>query len=243
MFFLLLAFSSSLGVAASTQPPPDRLGLDRFYQKYVNCGGIPIVSSSAVADAALFKACSITDKMLGLRPDLRQRMVSMNARIAVMGRDERTTQIPEFRSFDRSYDTRTRGLGAIPSQPVTLVAEENLLCLSGDVYGPDNVFIHELGHSIFNLALRGSRDFLAVLVAWAFSSSLSANRWEKTFAITNVDEYWAELTQVWFGANAPVSWPLHNDIDTRRELMKYDPAMYEILLTVYPNDSWSFTCD
>ena len=54
---------------ALTGPPPT-LGLDSFYEKYLDAGGLPIVASSRVPDAALFRAHAVFQEMLGSRPDI-----------------------------------------------------------------------------------------------------------------------------------------------------------------------------
>ena len=47
----------------------DALGLNPFYQKYLDADGIPIISSEKVVDEALLEAKGIVDGMLAFRPD------------------------------------------------------------------------------------------------------------------------------------------------------------------------------
>ena len=44
-------------------PPPERYGLDPFYEKFILASGIPIISSS-VDDAALIEAYKIINAMM-----------------------------------------------------------------------------------------------------------------------------------------------------------------------------------
>lgn len=51
-------------VSSPMPHPPAALGLDPFYEKHLDASGLPIVSSSQVPDAALFRARDIIDEML-----------------------------------------------------------------------------------------------------------------------------------------------------------------------------------
>ena len=45
-------------------PPPAELGLDKFYKKYTDASGIPIVSSWRVPDEAIVKVAQMTEFFL-----------------------------------------------------------------------------------------------------------------------------------------------------------------------------------
>jgi hypothetical protein len=60
-------------VAATVGPVPESLGVDRFYQKYVDAFGIPVLASTKVPDIALLVARDIVNTMLAIRPDLSRR--------------------------------------------------------------------------------------------------------------------------------------------------------------------------
>ena len=55
--------------------------------------------------------------------------------------------------------------------------------------------------------------------------------WRNTYAATNYKEYWAEGVQSWFNVNKEVLRVdgIHNDINTRRELIKYDPELAKLI--------------
>src|SRR4051812_11392965 len=55
--------------AFTVHAPPAALGLDAFYQKYVDAGGIPVTTSARVPDTALLIARDIVTAMLAERPD------------------------------------------------------------------------------------------------------------------------------------------------------------------------------
>ena len=105
--------------------PPKTLKLNPFYEKYIDADGIPIVSSAKVPDEALVTAADVVSSMLAKRPDLVRSLVKGGARVAVMGKDELTTDIPEHSHLTpkRDWDRRARGLGGTPFIPTTSCAE------------------------------------------------------------------------------------------------------------------------
>ncbi|MCX2584692.1 hypothetical protein [Pedobacter sp. MR22-3] len=76
--------------------PPDSLGYPKFYEKYTDAFGIPVVSSAKVSDAALLVARDIINYMLVKRPDIRSAMISMKARLSIMAWSEMQTDLPEY---------------------------------------------------------------------------------------------------------------------------------------------------
>ena len=134
--------------------PPAALKLNKFYGKFVDANGYPIVSSARVNDYALKEAAYLIDMMLAQRPDVRKAMIASGSRMIVMAHDEFTTDIPEHAHLKpRNYmDRRARGLGGSLTDPVCSCAEENILGFKGDPYSTENILIHEFAH---NIHLRG----------------------------------------------------------------------------------------
>ncbi len=61
ILLLILSFSGfSQESKFIISPPPAELGLDKFYKKYTDAGGIPIVSSWRVPDEAIVKVAQTT---------------------------------------------------------------------------------------------------------------------------------------------------------------------------------------
>ena len=89
--------------AARPLPPPPSLGLDAFYEKYLDADGLPIIASSRVPDATLFRARDIIDEMLVNRPDLRATIAGLGRRVTVVADSEVITDIPEFRELYAKY--------------------------------------------------------------------------------------------------------------------------------------------
>jgi hypothetical protein len=234
---------SSAGCSAPLSAPPARLGLDPFYVKYLDVGGVPLISSSVVRDAAFPVACDILMHMLGKRPELIGVLAQTKVRVGIMAESEVTTDMPEHSDLNTAFpetnwDTRARGLGATVERPLTSVGEENLLALPSDAYRGENILVHEFGHTFFDLGVARLADGparvteLDALYAAAIQSGVFAN----TYAATNVSEYWAEAVQSFYDANlqAIPANGIHNSIDTRDELRAADPmlaAFIELYLT------------
>lgn len=166
---LAISVSSAAAVAAQERPaplitnyveqavtePPASLGLDPFYEKYVDAHGIPIVTSGKVPDAALLVARDIVTFMLMKRPDIREEMIRKGRRVALMAQSEFTMDIPEYRKHrtlpaiddrrltpsereryhqpggigsmaaEEYWNRRGRGFGRSDAEQTTTCAEEN----------------------------------------------------------------------------------------------------------------------
>jgi hypothetical protein len=86
-------------IKLSVTAPPESLGLDPFYKKYVSAHGIPVVSSDRTPDAALLVARDMVQFMLANRPDLRAELIRKKWKLAIMAESEKTYDIPEHRKF------------------------------------------------------------------------------------------------------------------------------------------------
>lgn len=240
---------------APLPPPPAALGLDPFYKKYVDCEGLPIVASGKVPDAALREARRLVAKMVEKRPDCLKAMLASKIRVAILARTEVTTDIPEHRDLEPKdhWDRRARGLGATKARPAVSGAEENLLAYPDDRYRGESILVHEFAHTLHQFgAAAVDPEFGAKLEA-AYRAAMAKGLWKGTYAAENADEYWAEGVQSWFDANlegtAPGleaagprkgTSPIHNDVDTRDELKRYDPALAALIATVLPDDAWRY---
>lgn len=230
--------------------PPAGLRLDPFYQKYLDAFGIPIVSSAAVFGGAHYQARDLLREILANRPDLLELLADTRTHIAIMGEKEVITDIPEFRFLyqlapGRDWDTVLTGGGVGPSTsiPVLVVAEQNLICLQSDLVPHADVFIHEVAHAVLTMViefkLKDSR--FRSRVDTAYENAMGDGLWRHTYAATNADEYWAEGTLAWFNLNSPPD-PIHNNVNTRAELIEYDPTLAQLVEEVYGDASAPSSC-
>ncbi|HZE95573.1 MAG TPA: hypothetical protein VE981_00965 [Planctomycetota bacterium] len=225
--------------------PPAGLGLAAFYKKYVDAGGLPIVGSEKVPDAALVEARTIVLQMTSKRPDAVAAMKELKTRVSLMAKTEVTTDIPEHSDLNTAFprtdwNKRCRGVGATVARPACSATEENLLQLDGDRYAGESILIHEFGHTMLVMGMtRIDRGFKADIDA-AYKDAMAKGLFRNTYAASNADEYWAEGAQDWFDANltSTPSNGIHNEIGTRAALKSYDPALAALLAKVFGDDAW-----
>lgn len=225
--------------------------LDPFYEKHLDVGGLPIVGSSQVSDAAILEAGWIVNKMLGERPDILRSMANQKTRLAVMAYTEYTTDVPEHRhlgsekTYERTgqgrvyWDRRARGLGATPSAPAVSCAEENVLCYPGDPYSTENICIHEFAHAIHSMGMPEVDPMFDRKLKAAYDSAIAEGLWKDTYASVNRQEYWAESVQSWFDDNREQD-ALHNHVNTRAELKEYDPGVAVLCEQVFGDGEWRY---
>lgn len=238
----LLADQPAARVGYVVQTPPAEMKLPSFYEKYVDAQGYPVVASARVSDYALKEAAYLIDMMLSQRPDVRRAMVESGSRMIVMAHNEWTTDIPEHAHLrPRDYwDARARGLGGSRHDPVCSCAEENLLAFPGDPYSTENILIHEFAH---NIHLRGMVNLDATFddrVKEAYERAMANGLWVGKYAATNHHEYFAEGVQSWFNNNRPPDHD-HNHVDTREELLAYDPALAALCREVFGETELVYT--
>jgi hypothetical protein len=246
---IAIAFSSLRAFACGEESekypvtsPPVELKLNRLYTKYVSAGGYPVVGSAKVNDYALKEAAYLVDMLLAKRPDVRKAMIVSGSRLIVMAHDEFTTDLPEHAHLKPKdyWDARARGLGGSQDDPVCSCGEENLLCFKGDPYSTENILIHEFAH---NIHLRGMINVDKTFddrVKKTFDSAMKAGLWKGKYASTNHHEYFAEGVQSWFDNNREPDHD-HNEVNTRKELVEYDPGLAELCRTVFGETKLVYT--
>ena len=219
----------------------EQFQLDPFYQKHLDVGGLPVVGSAQVSDAAIREAAWIVNQMIGHRPDILKAMAANKTRLAVMAYNEYTTDVPEHKHLkSRVYwDRRARGLGATPRAPAVSCAEENLLCHPGDPYFNENICIHEFAHAIHQMGINDVDPGFDGRLRQAYENAIADGRWKDTYAAGNRMEYWAEAVQSWFDDNRE-SDALHNHVNTRAELKDYDPQLARLCEQVFGDRDWRY---
>ena len=217
---------------------PEGKNIPSFYQKYIETEGLYVTSSGKVSDEALLKACDIISLMLAKRPDVKAHMVKKGCHVMVIGKDEETCDLPEFAHICNCEDSikywnwRARGFGGAPEDEFSSsCGEENLLALPQDKYVGENILIHEFAHLIHTVGIVGVEpDFNERLEALR-QNAIRKGLWEKTYAVSNKEEYFAECVQSFFNCNryAEPANGVHNWVNRRTKLKAYDPDMYRLL--------------
>lgn len=264
LFFILLMFSCKPGLKKEitennntiystltwdVTKPPENLGLDPFYKKYVNVNGIHIISSRRVPDSAITQACNIIMYMTDALPsEIHNELTKRNTRVAVMARFEGTTNIPEHAYLKNdtaiNWDVRARGLGGDVELPLTTCAEENLLCYQSDKYHAEDILIHEFAHVVHQVGILTINPQFNDVLQKALNAAIAQGKWLKTYASSDLYEYWAEGVQDWFNVNAESQKPdgVHNYVNTRKELKEYDPVLYDIISHYFSKVQQTVSC-
>ena len=241
--------TSDSGPSVTTVPASLRrhYDLDKFYTKWIDADGIPILASEVVDDEALGRARELVLRMTSKKHAAFAKALARDrVRVAILGRSQKTTDIPEHADLNRAFpetnwDERARGLGATKARPATSVGEENLLGLPGDRYRGESILIHEFAHTL-HMALRSIDKGFDRALQKTYAAALKEGLFENTYAASNAEEYWAEGVQSWFDANLERAEPdgVHNSINTRTELEQYDPRLAKLIAKWLPSDDWRY---
>jgi len=236
--------------------PPDSLKLDRFYQKYSNADGIPVVSSTKVPNAAILVACDIINYMLIKRPDLRAELIRRKSRVLVMAETEMETDLPERRDwkkperydgrltpFERENYDKPFGIGSMSDKQYwnqrargmggneVSCGEENLLGYASTKYYGENILVHEFSHNIMS-AIETADISLYDEILKAYQTAKTKGLYKDQYAINTVAEYWAEGSQWWFWSNIEF-YDGQKRVQSPLDLKEYDPVLYQIFEKVY----------
>lgn len=233
--------------------PPDKDGVPAFYTQRVSAGGFPIVASATVNPYALKEAAYLVDLMLAKRPDVRAAMIQSGARLSILAWNEFTcdqpewqwmaaTPVPDFPGVPaRDYrDARARGMGGSERDPFCSCAEENLLAYVGDPYAKENILIHEFAHNMHLRGLSNVDPTFDARVKAAYDAAMKAGLWRGKYASVNHYEYFAEGVQSWFDDNRENDHD-HNHVNTRAELLEYDPGLAAICREVFGDTELKYT--
>ena len=228
-------------------------GVPKFYTQQVSAGGLPVVASARVSPYALQEAVYIIDCMLAKRPDVRTAMVKSGSRLCILAHDEFTTDQPEWAwlgdepvpGFEaipiRDYrDARARGMGGSQTDPYCSCAEENLLAYAGDPYSTENILIHELAHNIHLRGMSNIDPMFDSRVQAAYDAAMTEGLWKGKYASVNHHEYFAEGVQSWFDDNRENDHD-HNHVNTRAELLAYDPRLAALCREVFGDTEFRYT--
>jgi dipeptidyl aminopeptidase/acylaminoacyl peptidase len=208
----------------------DRDAARKFYKKYIDLKGMPVVASAEVADEALQRTYDIVTHLLAGRPDILEAMVKHGTRLIIIGKDQVYTDMPEYRNHPNpSYQNeRVRGTGGLD---VTSFGEENLLNLALDRYDDESIAVHEFCHTIDAALGRIDPTWRERLVK-TYKSAISKGLWKNAYTASNAAEYWAEICQSYFDCNRINNWN-HAPIGRREQLKQFDPDGYELVKTTF----------
>lgn len=211
--------------------PPE----DGFFSKVLSFHGVLIKAPSVVVDEALY----ITYDRMAIEtahlPMVVTNLAAAGAELHIIGRDQVTTDLPEWRQDKHvpldeynglTRDQRTRGMGGL----ITSCGEENLLKLPSDRYRGRDICMHEFAHNIEGAGI--PRTLRATFDA-QYQISKSKGLWLNSYAGSNPAEYFAELTMWYFGTHGDLNMTGPKPEDGPEGLKKYDPDAYKLLDDFY----------
>ena len=244
---------SQVPVQTFRYDPAAKNGVPAFYTQVVHAQGYPICASSKVSPYALKEAAYLADLMLAKRPDVRAAMIASGSRLCILAHNEFTTDQPEwawlgkvpvsgFESMSiKDYrDARARGMGGSATDPFCSCAEENLLAYEGDPYSTECIFIHEFAHNIHLRGLSNVDPTFDQRVKSTYDSAMKVGLWKGKYASVNHHEYFAEGVQSWFDNNREPDHD-HNHVNTRAELLDYDPGLAALCREVFGDTELKYT--
>lgn len=209
-------------------------------------GVIDVTAIDAVSDEAVAACVDCVTSIMDDMPE-REAVLSAMARvgveIAIIGVQQKTTDIPAHAHLKgqsvcvgpaRSFDDGTRGLGATVACPVMSVGEENILPETyRDVRYPDeSILVHEFAHTVMNIGLRDTQLYLDIKDAYCVAKRNQLYD-PQSYCMENEDEYWAEMSQAWFGATRRKD--VTSGVTTRLQVMERDPRLAAVMLRVWGN--------
>ncbi|HZR16401.1 MAG TPA: hypothetical protein VFE51_03665 [Verrucomicrobiae bacterium] len=237
---VILSLGSGLAAAdQSLSERPKIVALDPpekdFFAKELFCENIPIKAPSVVADEAMLAAYDNLARMLTNLPMVASNLVAAGVELHIIGRNQVTTDLPEWRQDKGkplaeynglTRDQRTRGMGG----RLTSCGEENLLKLREDRYFGRDICAHEFSHSIRNYGIPNS---VRQKFNQQYQRSLNKGLWKGSYAGSNPDEFFAELTMWYFGTHGDLHMSDPKPENGPEGLRAYDPEAFALLDDFY----------
>jgi alpha-glucosidase len=162
-------------------------------------------------------------------------LANAKAELHIIGKDQVTTDLPEWR-HDRgkplaeynglTRDQRTRGMGGL----LTSCGEENLLKLEKDRYKGRDICVHEFAH---NIMFYGVQREVRSRIEQQHKKSLEKGLWKNSYAGSNANEFFAELSMWYFGTHGDLHMTGPKPENGPEGLRKYDPEAYSLIDDFY----------
>ncbi len=209
-----------------------------FFTKVLSFHGILIKAPAVVVDDAMYRAYDKMELETAHIPMAVSNIAAAGGELHIIGRKQVTTDLPEWRHdkhvplYEPSYngktrDQRTRGMGGL----ITSCGEENLLNLREDRYLGSDICLHEFAHNIEGNGM--SRELRAKFDA-QYQASKDKGRWLNTYAGSNSNEFFAELTMWYFNSHGSYNGFKGVVPDHGTEgLKKYDPEAFALFDEFY----------
>jgi hypothetical protein len=233
--------------------PPAKFKFDAYYTKFTYAREFPVIGSKHVSDAALLKANDTVRKMFAYRHDILKAMIADGARLVVLGREEKLSELPEFKDAkDAAVRDLVRFHDYSPTLKLMVVPEENILglqkepfagkCLTVSVFAKgfyrvaglrpvDPEFENRREKQQYELRVKRLDVEFDKKVQALFDAATEKKLWKGTAAARDRFEYWAAGVEAYFDAAGSGVAPNGADrpITTREMLKAYDPDLFALV--------------
>jgi alpha-glucosidase len=250
-------------------PPPEKFHIDPYYTKFTWAREFTVIGRQA-GDEAMLKANETIRKMFAYRHDILKTLIADGVKLVVLGRAERISDLPEFKSFKsvKGFDPLARMLDYTPETRLLVVGEENVLANPRDANVGDNQVIrvfagaiclvagtrgvdpnwNNRGREVQQYELRVKRldvQFDEKLKE-LYETANRAGKWKGTAAVHDRVAYWTEGVLAYFDALGQEAAPgdAAHPIQTREALKEYDPELFALVNETMAYDGhtdWRFS--
>jgi dipeptidyl aminopeptidase/acylaminoacyl peptidase len=237
----------------SVTRPPERFQIDPYYTKFTYAREFIVLGSDQVSDQALLRVNDTIRKMFAYRHDILKAMIANGARLVVLGRSEKPSDLPEFKHAGGPADfDQVRYLDYMPSLKLMVVPEENVLGLPGEPFAGKDMVVSTLARALYQVAgLRpvdpdfdrrpGKQQYeLRVKrldiefdnkLRQLYEEATQNGLWKGTPAARDRADYWVAGVLAYFdaaGAGVPPNLA-SRPIITREALQAYDPGLFSLV--------------
>lgn len=242
-----------LRVQPSIIPPPARFKVNPYYTKFTFAREFPVLGSGKVSDEAMLAANDTIRKMFAYRHDILKAMIADGARLVVLGRNEKLSDLPEFKDSKDSVEfDEVRYLDYTPQLKLMVVPEENVLGLRGEPFSGECMTVNVFAKGLYqvtglrpvdpNFDNQRQRQQYEMRVKRLdvefdhklqkiYEDAIGKSLWKGTTAAHDRGEYWAAGVEAYFDASGDGQPPNNTDrpITTREMLKAYDPDLYALV--------------
>jgi alpha-glucosidase len=233
--------------------PPAKFKFDASYTKFTYAREFPVLGSKRVSDEALLAANDTVRKMFAYRHDILKAMIADGARLVVLGRGERLSDLPEFKDAKNKTELDlVRYCDYSPTLKLMAVPEENVLRQAGEPFAGKDMVVSVFAKGLYRVAglrpvdpefenraqkqqyeLRVKRLDVEFdkKVTGLFDAAKEKKLWRGTAAARDRFEYWAAGVEAYFDAAGTGTAPTGADrpITTRELLKAYDPELFALV--------------
>ncbi|HVS39839.1 MAG TPA: hypothetical protein VMS17_30050 [Gemmataceae bacterium] len=233
--------------------PPAKFKIDPYYTKFTYAREFPVLGSKQVSDEALLAANDTIRKMFAYRHDILKAMIADGARLVVLGRKEKLSDLPEFQEAKtKAGFEEVRYFDYTPDLKLMVVPEENVLGMRSDPFAGKGMVVGLFARGLHQVC--GLRPVIADFdkrpdkqqyelrvkrldvefdkkLRQLYEAAMAKGLWKGTPAARDPVGYWGAGVEAYFDASGPNAPPLLADqpVVTRETLKAYDPDLFALV--------------